>query len=666
MKQGIIFKMLITAIALVTQACPCYAQDTTALEKVSVSAVKLKNRFTMIMPSQYLDKLRLQQLNAASAGDAARFFAGVQVKDYGGIGGLKTVSVRSLGAAHTGVSYDGLPVSDAQSGQIDLSRFSSTFLQSIELSQANPEALLQPARALSATSYLSLQTTSSTPIAFQKKKITAGIFAGSFGQVRPFAGISIPLSKNTTAGFNTEFISTRGNYPFIIENGNLSQKTKRENSKVRSLHGEGNLTTQFKDSALLQLKISGYASKRGLPGAVVFFNNRSVQQLWNEDYFAQARYKKTWNKKTNFLLAAKASTSHTRYTDPDFLNNQGGLDNHYRQQEFYGTTAISQEILPALQVALASDISLSKLSANVDHFVQPRRTYLWNSIAAGYDGSLFRINGSLLWSHVNDETTSAKPADVKNKITPTLALSAKASAESPWMLRLFYKDVFRMPTFNDLYYNFIGNSSLKPEQAKQYNAGITFSRQSTGSLRQIKASTDVYYNSINNKIIAVPNKNLFVWTMLNLGKVRIRGLDVAAEMQGIAFKNISWFSRIAYTFQHAFDITDPGAANYKNRISYTPDHSGSVLLTAQWKSWTAGYSLLFSGTRYTLGENNPFNELKGWGTQDLFVARKFSVRQNPMQCKFELNNFTNNHYDIVRYYPMPGRSYTISIIYNNL
>ena len=52
---------------------------------------------------------------------ALKRFAGVQVKDYGGVGGMKTVNIRGLGAGHTGVTYDGVQVGDCQSGQVDLS-----------------------------------------------------------------------------------------------------------------------------------------------------------------------------------------------------------------------------------------------------------------------------------------------------------------------------------------------------------------------------------------------------------------------------------------------------------------------------------------------------------------------------------------------------------------
>ena len=78
--------------------------------------------------------------------DAVRRFAGTNVRDYGGIGGLKTVSVRNLGAAHTAVSYDGVVVSNSQAGQIDIGRFSLDNVSSLSLAIGQDENLLQPAR----------------------------------------------------------------------------------------------------------------------------------------------------------------------------------------------------------------------------------------------------------------------------------------------------------------------------------------------------------------------------------------------------------------------------------------------------------------------------------------------------------------------------------------
>lgn len=68
-----------------------------------------------IATSQTLQGLELQALSNTSVADALKYFAGVQIKDYGGLGGLKTVNVRSLGAQHVGVYVDGIRVTSARS-----------------------------------------------------------------------------------------------------------------------------------------------------------------------------------------------------------------------------------------------------------------------------------------------------------------------------------------------------------------------------------------------------------------------------------------------------------------------------------------------------------------------------------------------------------------------
>ncbi|MGN0234170.1 MAG: TonB-dependent receptor, partial [Bacteroidaceae bacterium] len=55
-----------------------------------------------IISSQQLKGEELQRLNSLNVADALRFFAGVQLKDYGGVGGIKTVNIRSMGTNHVG------------------------------------------------------------------------------------------------------------------------------------------------------------------------------------------------------------------------------------------------------------------------------------------------------------------------------------------------------------------------------------------------------------------------------------------------------------------------------------------------------------------------------------------------------------------------------------
>lgn len=74
--------------------------------------------------AQSISGVELQKLSSTSIADALKYFAGVQIKDYGGLGGLKTINVRSLGAQHVGVYIDGVRLTNAQNGTIDLGKYS--------------------------------------------------------------------------------------------------------------------------------------------------------------------------------------------------------------------------------------------------------------------------------------------------------------------------------------------------------------------------------------------------------------------------------------------------------------------------------------------------------------------------------------------------------------
>ncbi|HSZ32263.1 MAG TPA: TonB-dependent receptor [Puia sp.] len=648
------------------------AQDKTdssrALKGVTITAEKKANSYTAIVPVQILNHEALQEINAENIAEASKYFSGVLIKDYGGVGGLKTISVRSLGGLNTGLVYDGITIADAQTGQVDLSKFSTTFVQSLELDQANPPAILAPARVYSSGSVLSFTSSSFNTINFAHKKWTAGLDIGSFGLWQPFAGLYLPVSNSMIVSANAEATWSKGNYPYYVENGMFSQKAYRTNSDLKSFQGEINVVNRFADSSILQTKIWVYNSERGLPGSIIFFNDISVQRLEDKDYFIQSRYLKKFKAGISMLVSAKYSSMYNRYTDPNFLNNAGGLDDRYTQNEFYGSIAMSYKAGKYFSISFSSDVALTSLTANIQHFATPTRSSLWNNLAIQFIKSHWQLSASLLNTNISDKTKNGKPATNENKFTPTLQAGYKVDPESPFLFRVFYKNIFRMPTFNDLYYtyNINVNPKLLPEYSSQYDAGITYTKNLNSVLRQINFSIDGYYNNIKDKIIAVPSQNLFIWTIENLGKVKITGVDMNAEANGKFNANSGWSGRVAFTWQEALDVTDPSSSEYKNDIPYTPNYSGSAMVVYNLKNWSAVYSILFSGKRFALGENDPSNELPEWNTQDVYLSRQIKTRNFSANLKGEVNNIFNVYYDVIHYYPMPGRSFKLSITINNL
>ncbi|MBR4088443.1 MAG: TonB-dependent receptor plug domain-containing protein, partial [Bacteroidales bacterium] len=109
-------------------------------------------------PLQVMQQKDFAVLGMKELHEAVKTFSGVQIKDYGGIGGVKTVSVRSLGTQHTAISYDGVTVSNAQSGQVDIGRFNLSNVEMISLSIGQVEDIFQTARMFASAGVLSIRT----------------------------------------------------------------------------------------------------------------------------------------------------------------------------------------------------------------------------------------------------------------------------------------------------------------------------------------------------------------------------------------------------------------------------------------------------------------------------------------------------------------------------
>lgn len=101
----------------------------------------------------------IEQKGITDISDALRRFSGVNIKDYGGAGGMKTVSVRSLGANHTAISYDGIVLDNCQTGQIDLSSFTLDNIESISLIVGDNNDIFTPARNIASAASLNISTT---------------------------------------------------------------------------------------------------------------------------------------------------------------------------------------------------------------------------------------------------------------------------------------------------------------------------------------------------------------------------------------------------------------------------------------------------------------------------------------------------------------------------
>ena len=639
-----------------------HAADTTLhIREVIVSS---KLTFREVIPSQKLDGAELQKLSALTVADAMRYFSGVQLKDYGGVGGVKTVDVRSMGTNHLGVSYDGIMLGNAQNGQIDLGQFSLDNVDEIALYNGQKSAIFQSATDFASASSVYIRTRRPRFLHGERQHWRTKLKYGASDLLRLSSIYERQLADSLALSVSGELLTASGKYHFRYKRKNLDGTTAWDTTAVRQngdIHAE-RLETNLHGvigQGTWQLKGYLYNSERGIPGAIVnnVWSRGERQQDLNT--FFQGQYQKSIGNVFSTKWLAKYAFYRTHYANRD--TTRLPVDNLYKQQEAYLSTANVVELRPNWSASLSYDLRWNKLWADTYNFARPMRFTHALSVATAIDYRRLKMQASVVGTYVHDRVKG----DTKHveRLTPALFLSFYPLGSARWLsLRAFAKQSFRMPTFNDLYYTEIGNANLRPEKAAQYDVGVVLSRHfQQGAIAALSLQADAYYNKVNDKIIAYPKGQQFRWTMLNLGEVDIRGIDVVASLSARVRRDIITTLRAQYTYQRSIDVTDSRRPFYRHQIPYMPRHSGSLIAGLEWRDFTLNYSFLYTGERWNEQENTAYNHMQPWYTSDLSLQKTLKTRHCQWRFSAEVNNLLNQQYDVILNYPMPGRNAALSV-----
>lgn len=423
------------------------ADSTHHIDEVVVTAT----RKVALATAQTLSGKVLQGLSSTSVADALKYFAGVQIKDYGGLGGLKTINVRSLGAQHVGVFLDGVRITNAQNGTVDLGKYSLSTLEAISLYNANKLDNCQSASeyASGATVYMNTRKPVSDSLSLQARIASFHTYGGK---------VNAQFCRKGWSGFiDGEYLDSKSDYPFRYKSQYEDTVGVRANSDIRYYRIEGALFHNDFSSHIYY-----YVSERGCPGGVVRrlsdkYDN--VGREWDRDFFVQASYDHTFSSFHRIKATGKYTHEYLRYcTDYPENQNTAKVNNHYWQDDVYA--ALSYNINPYrwLGVTVGYDVRYSKLDADLKAFKGVERTdqKAVASLMLSWKG--FNAAVSELFQHYKDHTwTNVGAAKPLQKFTPTVSL---AYSRGNLTGRIWYKKIFRAPTLNDLYYTQAGNRNL--------------------------------------------------------------------------------------------------------------------------------------------------------------------------------------------------------------
>jgi outer membrane cobalamin receptor len=210
---------------------------------------------------------------------------------------------------------------------------------------------------------------------------------------------------------------------------------------------------------------------------------------------------------------------------------------------------------------------------------------------------------------------------------------------------------FRMPTFNDLYWESGGNPDLKPESSYQAEVGNVF------KYKKFTLSETFYFIKIDDLIRWVPGKG-DNWSPENTDRVNTYGAETILGWSNTYGKNnFAVNGTYAYTVSKNVD-TD-------KQLFFVPYHKATASFAYSRSKFSANCQFLYNGFVYTRSDNDPNEIIEGYPVSNIGLDYDFGSKVsglNSSKLGFQVLNVFNQKYQSLEDRPMPGRNFNMYII----
>ncbi len=348
-------------------------------------------------------------------------------------------------------------------------------------------------------------------------------------------------------------------------------------------------------------------------------------------------------------LSSSLMSEHMRYREESAPEeSSGNINNYIAGKKFFNE--VDYRLYLNNYITLDAGASYNSLQADVEQYgetAKENRTALFSGVRVNYMG-------------LTTNFTLRKEFHPEVSIPPLFSAGIQYNPpDTDVAFKFSYSDQFRVPTFNDKYWQPGGNPSLLPESGHTIDAGVQ-GRFSPAPGHSVNAELSVYRSDIENMIQWVPGEGY--WSPENKKEVGINGLEASLDYTTrlkdlkLDFEGSYGFSspRIKQVHEEESSITG-------NRMEYVPAHTANARIMMVHEKAHAGISVNYTGSRYTTRDNNPVYEMPPFTLFNLYGG--YSLQLHDFKCTLQIRamNILNKQYQVVRGYPMPGRSLHASL-----
>lgn len=582
----------------------------------------------------------IQSLSSRRLDAIVSLIPSADLRDYGGPGSLKLISNRGLGPQRSVILIDGIALTSPQNGMFDLGT-----LPIID----NQEYIVQKGGFSTIAGSGAIGGLINIQLPFRNIDNHALLHSsiGSFGE-RTLQGSYQWGNSSSHYFFHSDYLSYDGSFPFQFQPAGFKEtiEMNRQNAQSTSLHvfaraALSDTLDKHSFSAFTMFR----QTKRGVPGAVLSGKVEDAQAVFSENESLTA-FHYTLNRTSLPRLNSSCTIKKgiMTFNDP-FAKYAGksGVQSTFLNTEYISSTSLEYEIVNEILMQSSFQCGYTSLSGEMlqpDAGNNPNRRFAAFSTTASYQYELFKCESGIRADFFSGDIGNASSAFV----------SAGYILSENFLIKSKISKDFRAPSFNELYYLNYGTSQLKPEHSINIEAGLAY--RSLGR----SVDLDIYSIDLNNQIFAIPISPL-QWSARNIGQTHSSGLECTFQ-DNISISNLH--VRAAYSYRKVVDNSVDSFTKGK-QLPYTPKHQASSSISYHLPSYFFGFSINYTGSRYSLPDNNSDSELSDFFLLSFFAEKQTILFDITTTVRLDIRNVLNTRYEMIDNYPLPGFSLLGSI-----
>ena len=637
MKARILHSFIILVMLLMGSPEDIFAQiDSSLSPKIGEVEIKGK-RLEAFAGGKHVHSIDSQQMEVFESSDLSELLKNeglLFVKSYGN-GSLASLALRGSGAAHTAVIWNGFNLQSPMNGNFDLSLVPLSLVDEVKV-QYGGNAALYGQGNLGGAIHLD-----------NKAAYNEGLSAGIFTEIADFqsrrSAFNITRSKEksvTTLRYFNSFSENNFSFHNLAKANHPKEKQKNADLTNHGLLFGQSLKINKKQE--LDLNFWYQNTHRHIPPSMTQSASLAYQ---NDEFYRTSLNWTLYEEKKSLSIRAAYFKEFINYCDP-----QISLDDESRSESFITEIEGKYQLKPWFLLDLGVHYDFN--TALVDAYnIEPQR----NSIALFGSGKIRAFKEKLLLS------TSFRQAWTEGldaRFLPAAGLEYKLF--SWFKLKGHTATFYRVPTFNDLYWNPGGNPDLKPESGYGFEAGFEINKKL--KKHHFKYETALYYNLTDDWILWLPGTNQ-IWSPVNINKVESKGLEnhlsytfVLGDLRLVLRANYQYTSSINK------ETGDQNAEAKNKQLIYVPEHITGSGIVIKYKRFDVYYNHSYTGKRFILADNS--DHMEAFHTGNLRVATDLKIKKLGVKLYAGVNNITDEEYQSIQWRPMPGRNYYAGIKVN--